>query len=268
MIRRTLKSTAPLFAAAILFSGAPVRLSAQFGPPPPPGPPRPAKEAAVIDLTGYWVSVVTEDWRFRMVTPPKGDTSGVPLNQAGTKIAQAWDPAKEDPAQCKAYGAPALMRIPSRFHFTWQDDNTLKVEADAGTQTRIFHFGVTQAPAGPPTLQGYSIATWIPALGGRAGRGGEGQPGARAQRGGSMKVVTTNLKPGYLRINGAPYSDKTTVSEYYDIVREPSGEQWLIVKTIVEDPTYLFQPFITSTNLKKQADGSGWSPSKCEVTWQ
>jgi hypothetical protein len=230
------------------------------------GPPRSPKDAAPIDLTGYWVSVVTEDWRFRMVTPPKGDSPGVPLNPEGRAVANAWDPAKDEAAgnQCKGYGAASLMRVPSRYHITWQDDNTLKIEADAGTQTRLLHFGGAK-PSGAPSLQGYSAAEWQMALGGRGGRGGQGQPGAAAQRGGSLKVVTTNLIPGYLQKNGVPYSEQATVTEYYDIVHEADGEQWLIVKSIVEDPKYLARPFITSPNLKKQPDASGWNPTPCTV---
>jgi hypothetical protein len=112
-------------------------------------------------------------------------------------------------------------------------------------------------------LQGYSVANWQIAQGGRAGRGGQGQPGAAAQNGGSLRVVTTRLSAGYLRKNGIPYSDKTSVTEYYDIVNEPDGEQWMIVKTIVEDPQYLTRSFITSTNLKKQRDATGWNPTPC-----
>jgi hypothetical protein len=256
-------------AALILFLMASTTpLYAQFfGGRGPAGPPRPPKEAASIDITGYWVSVVTEDWRFRMVTAPKGDFAGVPLNPEGRKIAGEWDQAKDQASSdhCKAYGAPAIMREPGRFHVTWVDDNTLKIETDQGEQTRILHFGGAVPAATKGSIQGYSIATWQPALGGRAGRGGQGQPGAAAQRGGSLKVVTTNLTPGYLRRNGVPYSDRTTVTEYYDLLRESDGAQWLIVKTIVEDPQYLFEPFITSTNLKKESDGSKWKPTPCEV---
>src|SRR5581483_8918063 len=126
---------------------------------------------------------------------------------------------------------------------TWVDDNTLKIEADAGKQTRVLHFSSAPPPKEAPSLQGYSSAEWVFALGGRAGRGGEGQPGAASQRGGSLKVTTTNLKPGYLRKNGAPYS----------------------ASAIVTDPTYLNRPFVTSTNLRKQNDASGWAPSACEA---
>jgi hypothetical protein len=216
-------------------------------------PPQTPRAAAPIDLTGYWVSLVTEDWRWRMVTPPKGDFASIPTNPAGTQVGQQWDPAKDEAAgeQCKSYGAPAVMRVPGRVRFTWENDNTLKVETDAGQQTRLFHFGEFQP--GPPSWQGNSVATWEIA-GGRRG----GPPA-----GGSLKVVTTGLRPGYLRKNGYPYSDKTTVTEYYDRTNESNGDSWLIVTTIVNDPVYLAQEFVTSTHFKKQADAKGWNPQPC-----
>jgi hypothetical protein len=221
--------------------------------------------AAPIDLTGYWVSIVTEDWRFRMITAPKGDFAGVFLNPAGAKIANAWDPAKDEAEgnQCKAYGAAGLMRIPARFHITWQDDNTLKIESDAGMQTRLLHFHAQAPPSGELNLQGYSVANWERQL--SRTRGGQGQPGAGDSRGGSLKVVTTNMKPGYLRKNGVPYSDKTVMTEYIDIVHESNGSQWMIDKTIIQDPTYLLGQYITSPNFRKQADATGWDPQPCTV---
>ena len=74
-----------------------------------PQPPQTAKVGAPIDLTGYWVSVVTGDWRFRMMTPLKGDYTSMPMNAEARKIADVWDPAKDEAAgeQCKSYGAPA-----------------------------------------------------------------------------------------------------------------------------------------------------------------
>ena len=211
---------------------------------------------APIDLTGYWVSIVTEDWRFRMVTPPKGDFASVPLNQEGIRVGNQWDPAKDEAAgeQCKSYGAPAIMRVPGRVHITWENDTTLKAEMDAGQQTRLFHFGEFQPPATPRTWQGNSVASWETAGGGR-GRG--------APSGGSLKVVTSGMRAGYLRKNGAPYSEKAVVTEYYDRTTEPNGDTWLIVTTVVNDPTYLNQEFITSTHFRKQADASGWNPQPC-----
>jgi len=211
------------------------------------------KAMAPVDLTGYWVSVVTEDWLYRMVTPKKGDYTSVPLNAEGRKAADAWDPAKDEAAgnQCKAYGAPALMRIPGRLNITWQDDTTLKVETDAGTQTRLLHFSPATAGSGGD-WQGVSIANWETVAGARAPIPGAG-----------LKVTTTRFKPGYLRKNGVPYSANALLTEYYDRVNEANGDSWLIVKTIVEDPAYLNVPFITSTNFKKQADSRGWNPTPC-----
>lgn len=222
---------------------------------------RAARTAAPIDITGYWVSIVTEDWRFRMVTPPKGDYDSVPISPAGRKIADAWDPAKDEAAgeQCKSYGAAAIMRVPGRLNISWQDDNTLRVETDAGNQTRLFHFDAAPS-SGDRTWQGYSIARWRSAQGGREGRAaGVSAPG------GSLVVTTTRMRPGYLRKNGVPYGENAVVNEYYNTFKEPNGDQWLIVTTLVDDSQYLTQPFITSTHFKKQPDGKGWNSTPCSA---
>ncbi len=219
-------------------------------------PPATAKAAAPVDLTGYWVSLVTEDWRFRMMTPPKGDYQSVPMTAESRKIADAWDPAADERAgnECKAYGAAAIMRVPGRLHVTWQDDNTLKVEMDTGSQTRTFHFGAAPASPGQRTWQGYSAAQWERP---GAGRGGN------AVRGGSLKVVTRNMRAGYLRKNGVPYSENATVSEYFDVAPLPDGGTALLVTAVVDDPLYLQVPFIVSSQFKKEADGSRWDPTPC-----
>jgi len=218
-------------------------------------PPRNPKEGAAIDLTGYWVSIVTEDWRFRMVTPPKGDYPDVtPLNAVGQRIADSWDPARDEAAgeQCKGYGAGNIMRIPARLHITWSNDTTLRLDTDAGMQTRLLRFGNPSAPSGPPDWQGLSVAAW------------EGLSSGRGP-GGSLKVITTRMRPGYLQKNGVPYSADMTMTEYFDVVKEPTGEQWLVVKSIIEDPQYLNRSFIRSTHFRKQADASGWNPTPCNA---
>jgi hypothetical protein len=237
------------------------------------GAPRTAEQQEPEDLTGYWVSIVTEDWRYRMVTPAKGDYASVPLNAEGRRVADTWDPAKDEASgnACKSYGAPGVMRVPGRVHITWQDPETMKVETDAGTQTRVFHFGGTMPAGMAPSWQGYSEASWEMPPPGRGGRGQAAPPppaepvGAQNQRAGSLKVITTDLKPGYIRKNGVPYSANAKVTEYYSRTNEPNGDSWLIVTTIVDDPMYLAQPFITSTHFKHQADATGWAPSACEA---
>ena len=229
--------------------------------------PATAKAAAPVDFTGYWVSVVTEDWRWRMVTPAKGDFASIPYNAEGRRVGNQWDPVKDQAAgqECRGYGAGGIMRLPGRLHITWQDDNTLKIETDEGTQTRLFHFGGTPPANAERTLQGYSAANWE-----RPPRGtGTPAPGLGAvrqgQQGRSIEVVTTQLRPAYLRKNGALYSPNAVVKEFYDLSKERNGETWFTVTTVVEDPTYLVEPFVTSTNFKKQADAAGWNPTPCST---
>jgi hypothetical protein len=232
---------------------------------PPPGgrgmAPANPKAAAPIDLTGYWVSIVTEDWRYRMVTPAPGDYESVPMTQAAVKIADAWDPAKDEAAgdQCKSYGAPAILRVPEHLHITWQDDQTLRMDTDAGKQTRLFHFGDSKNPGGAqsevPTIQGDSLAQW------------EIQRAGPRPVGGSLKVTTSHLKAGYLRKNGVPYSENTGLVEYYDLVQERNGDVLMVVTIVVTDPTYLREPFIISSHFKKQAGDTGWNPTACSARW-
>ena len=206
--------------------------------------PASAKASAPADMTGYWVAFVTEDWRFRMVTPRKGDYQAVPLTDQARKVADAWNPEADEAAgnQCKAYGAAAIMRLPARFHITWQDDNTLRVDSDAGMQTRLFHFASQPGALGKRTWQGYSNAQW---------------------QGPALKIATTNLRSGYLRKNGVPYSENAVVTEYFDIAPLPGGGQVLLVTTVVDDPQYLRLPFIVSSQFKREADGSKWDPTPC-----
>jgi len=213
-----------------------------------------AQQAAPVDLTGYWVSVVSEDWRYRMLTPPKGDVGGVPLNAEGRKIADAWDSSTDAAADeaCRAYGAAGVMRVPGRLHITWQDERTLKVETDAGTQTRLLRFGGGAAASGAePTLQGNSAAAW------------DAVQGDGASRWGSLRVVTTQLRPGYLRKNGVPYSENTVLTEYVDLQSGPRGSTWITITAIVNDPKYLTQEFITSTDFRKEPNGANWKPTPC-----
>lgn len=233
------------------------------------------RELAPIDLTGYWVSVVTEDWRWRMVIPPQGDYSSVPLNDDGEAMADTWDP--EQGATCAPYGAAGVMRMPLRLHIFWDGDNTLQIDTDHGMQTRRLNFGGTSSQGGEPQWQGDSVATWEGSLRGRRQGGPGGGPsdpqGPRGGMGGGMgrtvelshlKVVTTQLRPGYLRTNGVPYSGDTVLTEFFDR-HSAYGDEWITVTTIVNDPVYLTEEFITSSSFKQLADDSGWNPQPCDA---
>jgi hypothetical protein len=251
-----------------------------------------------MDLTGYWVSVVNQDWRFRMMTPPKGDYAQVPLNAAARKIADQFDPAlyggmnyqTSQIVDCRAYGAAGVMHMPMRLHITWASPDTLKIETDWGEQTRLFHFtpgrpygdmeqaiksGDAGSSHGPPSIQGYSVAAWeqpyrlnasafqrgpVP---GRGGGLGQMQISA-TQEGGDLAAVTTDLSPGWLRRNGVPYSSRTRVIEHYQAFQDPTGKPWFDVTTEVTDPEYLNTPFVTSADFRKEPDGSKWAPHACK----
>jgi len=218
------------------------------------GPPQSPRDAAAIDLTGYWVSVVTEDWKFRMVTPRKGVYESLTLNAEGRKVGDSWDPARDEAAgeQCRSYGAGNIMRVPGRLRVSWPDASTLQIDTDAGTQTRLLRFDRSMPAPAEPTWQGHSVATWQYG----PGRGGQ-------NRGGNLKVVTTNLRAGYVRKNGAPYSERATVTEYFDLNELPNGDRWMTVTTKVDDPVYFTRPYLTSSDFKRLPGAAGWSPAAC-----
>jgi hypothetical protein len=263
------------------------------GPPVPAGT---ARSMAPFDLTGTWVSIVQEDWRWRMVTPQRGDVSSIPVNAEGRKVAANWDLAADNASgdQCKAYGVGGIMRQPGRVRISWEDDQTLKLEFDAGTQTRLLHFDGTRQPPSAATLQGFTVAQWVgPGVGrggattgdgrvdprvtgggretgvpGGGGRGLRGSPPPRQQAqintGGHIAAVTTHFRDGYLRQNGVPYSGQARITEYITrLPTHPNGDDWLHVVTIVDDPRYLTQPFYTSTSLRREPNDANFKPTPC-----
>jgi hypothetical protein len=256
-----------VFAVAAALAAGTAGAQIPQGTPPPPEEPRSARESQPIDLTGHWVAVVTEDWQWRFVTPIVGDYTAVPLNAHGDEVARAWDHDADLAAgeRCKAFGAAHIMRLPTRLRIEWQDDEALRLDWDLGMQSRTVHFNASGEP-GQRTWQGYAEGEWISTQ--PRGRGfGAGRQDADddAPRPGGLRIVTSNLRPQYLRMNGAPVSEDAVVTEYLDIVPAPDGHEWLIVKTIVEDPTYLSQPYIVSSHFRREPDGAKWSPSDCEL---
>jgi hypothetical protein len=263
-----MKSIKPTVALLVAMSSL-FAVTAADAAQPPPQAPRTPKAAAPADLTGQWVSVISEDWRWRMVTPLKGDFANIPVTEAARKVGMQWDPAKDEAAgdQCKGYGAMAVMREPGRFRITWQDESTLKIETDSGQQTRVLHFGEKAPPAGTPaTLQGYSIAEWEAPPGGRPNGLAIGVVrGGRVSN--TLKVTTTNIKPGYLRKNGIPFGEGAKLTEYFDKFEETDGTEWFVITTLAEDPVYLNAPWLTSLNFKKEkdADRAKWHPTPCSA---
>ena len=247
------------FALIVAVLSAASLYAQQRGAAPAAAPPTPRVQAP-IDVAGYWVAIVSEDWRWRMGVGLKGDYGYLTLSPEGKKAGDSWDPAKDEGAgeQCKTYGAVGVMRLPTRLHITWDNDDTMKVETDAGTQTRLFHF-TGAAPQGQiPSWQGYSAARWEA----EGPRGARGAPQA-APRAGQLRVMTTNLRAGYIYKHGVPYSGNARLTEFFEINPGLQGETYLSVTATVDDPQYWAQPFVRTVHFRKEADGSKWSPSAC-----
>ena len=256
-----MKATWSVVVTAALVMSWVAQPAAQFpqrggGPPPTP------RASAPIDLTGVWVSIVNEDWRWRMITAPRGDFPGLPLSPAGREIAMAWDPKTD--GSCKAFGAAAVMRMPTRVRISWADDTTLKIETDNGEQTRLLHFGAGPGPSAP-SLQGDSAAAWQRTLPPNNPFGINFPGGPPPPPGGSLRVVTTNLSGGWLRRNGVPYSARTTVTEFFDRFPVPDGSEWFVVTTQVVDPEYLLGRLVTSSHFRREPDASKWAPKPCRT---
>ena len=234
---------------AIVGLGAAGETAAQFFDRPPPPDPRSSREAAAQDLTGYWVSVVSEYWHLRMLMPPKGNYSLLPLTGEARHLADAWEPGDDAGNECRSYGAAAVMRLPGRLHVQWADDETLRIDIDSGAQTRLLHFDETEA--GPPSRQGHSVAAWV------------SQSGAEDAR--YLKVTTTNMLPGYLRKNGVPHSGDTVMEEHFDVFTEPNGDRWMVITSIITDPRYLTRPYAVTNHFRQADDDSGWDPTPCRV---
>ncbi|HTT04183.1 MAG TPA: hypothetical protein VMF64_02760 [Steroidobacteraceae bacterium] len=222
-----------------------------------------AETQAPVDLTGYWVSIVgSNGWLFRMVVPQRGQYAGIPINGRARAFADAWSAAADEAAhkQCEAYGAAAIMQIPERLHVSWQDPQTLQIQTDAGMQSRLLRFQPTQAQRmAAPSRQGNSVAQWMLYRPGGAGRD------SGAPRYGWLQVITTHMLPGLLRKNGVPYSAQASMTESWQYISVPDGEQLLTLTTTLTDPVYLAAPYLFNSVFQKQRDDSGWMPSPCSL---
>lgn len=264
---------ARLVAVALLLGSTALGAQQPAGPTGQPAVAAPSSAAAraPFDLSGYWVSLITRNWRHRMLVPARGDYIDIPINLKAKQFADAWSPRTDEAAgkACEAYGAGIIMFMPERLHIHWQDPNVLRVDTDAGMQTRLLHF--VPPPAGarpfggaasaPRSWQGQSAAQWI------LPRGGESAGGVRnAPRYGSIEVVTDDMLPGLLRKNGVPYGAGAKMTEYWELRSDESSQQWITISTRLQDPEYLLQPYVYDSIFQKEADGSKWDPSPCSLT--
>jgi hypothetical protein len=204
-------------------------------------PPANARAAAPVDLTGYWVPFISEEWRYRMVMPLKGDYRGIPLTPEGTRVANSWNPAAPEPEPCKAYGAPAIMRIPGRLHVRLAGLRTaLRLDTDAGTQTRAVPIRTRYTRVGPAD----------------SGR-------ARRTRAGSLPAAVPHQAPDRYGRHDQRAS-RLSAAKRCAVQRRRHGDRIFRRRRapvwrpgtdrhdVVEDPQYLQRPYIVSSHFKKE----------------
>ena len=202
---------------------------------------------AQVDLTGEWNPRFHEDQPERIPGPEIGDYLGLPISDAARMRAEIWDASllTLPEHQCKPHPSDYGIRGPANLRI-WK-------EIDRESQQLIaYHTHISwMAPErtiwmdGRPHPPDYAAHTW---QGFSTGK----------WDGNTLTVTTTHLKIGWIRRNGVPRSDRATVTEHF--IRH---DDHLTVVTIVDDPVYLTEPFIRSTDfildLNQQID-----PYPCE----
>jgi hypothetical protein len=201
---------------------------------------------AQVDLSGGWDSIRHEDQIERGAGPEIGDYTGVPINDQARSRADAWDAEKwtQPEHECEPHPADYGARGGGSMRI-WAEANPATLEVTAWhtemmwmQPRRAIYMDHRQHPAEDAihTWQGFSTGEWV---------------------GDTLKVTTTHLKEGWIRRNGIPRSDKATMVEYF--IR--NGD-YLTVVTIVQDPVYLTEPFIRTSDWKLDL-GYKTKPSTC-----
>jgi len=184
------------------------------------------------DLSGNWAALYHEDQPHRIPGPDLGDYTGLPLNDAGRLKADSWDAsiltlrehqAKPHPSTYSLRG-PANIRITRQLDPVTQDTIAYELFGTFGQATRMIWLDGRSHPPGyaAHTWAGFSTGRWD---------------------GNALEVVTSHLKAGWIQRNGAAHSDQATMTERF--IRHGN---YLTVVTVVDDPIYLEEPFIRSTN--------------------
>ena len=197
-------------------------------------------------MTGQWVAVVNEDWRWRMVTPPVGDTASLPLNERGRAAAAAWD-LERDKAEgnlCKAFAGPGLSGNPRASGSTGRMADSLRLEFDAGRQVRLFEFA--PGPSAERSLRD------TPKRSGFVGRSRAACSASAHRQRRIARRAHDAARGGYLRPNGVPFSERATVKEFFSTFTLPGDAgAWLIVTTVVTDPEYLTTELVISRSSRR-----------------
>ena len=200
---------------------------------------RPAR--AQNDLSGEWANLLHEDVNHRNDAigggPRIGDYTGLPINDAARRRADSWDAAINTLHEHQTIFAPAAywarggggMRISKVVDDDTQQLIAYKIYRAGAGGSDIRMIWMDGRPHPPEyaahTWPGFSTGEWEGAM---------------------LTVHTTHIKEGWIQRNGVPASDHATITEH--IVRH--GDV-LTVVSVVDDPIYLEEPLVRSTNWRQ-----------------
>jgi hypothetical protein len=186
---------------------------------------------AQTDFSGEWRALAHEAGG----DPRIGEYMGLPINDEGRSVAEAWDASvlSLPELQCRPHPLPYAEQTPgnpANAQFRWWKvidpvtQNTIayrKRGAWMEPERTIWMDGRPHPPEyAPHTWQGFSTGEWV---------------------GGALKVTTTHIKEGFIRRNGVPVSDRTTTTEFF--IRH--GD-YLTSNLYIDDPVYLAEPLVVT----------------------
>lgn len=188
------------------------------------------------DISGTWQTLFHEDNPERGTGPALGEYQGIPINDDARARAMTWDASIQGLPEwrCRPHNPDYAMRSPqdAQIWAVWDDIRRevkewhIALERTAHDRVIYMDGRPHPGPNAPHTWSGFSTGEWI---------------------GDILKITTTHLKEGYARRNGIAVSDQRTFTEY--LMRRDNG--YLSWVTIFNDPVYLTEPFIRSSEYKQ-----------------
>ena len=207
---------------------------------------------AQLSLVGEWAGRYHEDQGDRVPGDVQGDFTGVPLNDAARRYAEAFDVTRVAVLehQCQPYNVAHIYRGPIQFR-VFEDKNPATQEIVAyrqfsGTYMQwrtIWMDGRPHPPAYVPhTHMGFSTGEW---------------------HGDILTVTTTHIKKEFYRRSGIPSSDLTTLVEHY--IRHGNVLSHVM---IITDPVYLTEPYVLSQEFVLMERGNQNWLYNCEYVME
>ncbi|HEY0963207.1 MAG TPA: MBL fold metallo-hydrolase [Pseudomonadales bacterium] len=191
---------------------------------------------AQVDFSGEWDHPGMfghEDVPDRGQGPEIGDFMGLPLNAAGVRKAEAYSGSwlgvpehqcTPHPAAYQTWG-PNTLVVSKEYEPVQRVVNAIRLDGTFGLDRIVWMDGREHPPASAlHTFTGYSTGRWD---------------------GDTLIVTTTHMKAGWLRRNGTPTSERATMTEFFQ-----RFDDYLLVTTVLEDPVYLSEPFVRTTEYE------------------